>query len=190
VSGCFDVIKGRLEDSKSTYHRRVRRLTDAKQSEEHAVSAVEEYKRIDRRGFRDDWGQISPQKAMDYADAAIAELEAENNSLTNHLSAYIIERGLADAVRTELEDALSDITIERLRKKQTELAENGGCPCCLAGDEEGHILGCELSEAEAALAERDRDHEMLVRALRNQGSWEIDDILDRYPYAARAEEGT
>jgi len=45
--------------------------------EEDAVSAVEEYKRIDRRGFRDDWGPISPQKAMDYADAAIAELEAK-----------------------------------------------------------------------------------------------------------------
>jgi len=45
-------------------------------------------------------------------------------------------------------------------------------------------------QANAALAERDRDHEMLVRALKNLGSWEIDDLLGRYPYGARAEEGS
>ena len=64
------------------------------------------------------------------------------------------DSGLRSGLRArvaELEAELSDITIERLREKQTELAENGGCPCCLAGDEEGHILGCELSEAEAEL---------------------------------------
>jgi len=67
VSGCIDVIKGRLEDSESTYHRRVRRLTDARQSEEHAVSELTNIAEL--------------LDELDVKDNRIAELEAKRDAL-------------------------------------------------------------------------------------------------------------
>lgn len=66
----------------------------------------------------------------------------------------VLGRTVSDALN-RLEDGLSDSTIERLREKQTELVENGGCPCCLGGEEEEHADGCELGEAEVCIASLD-----------------------------------
>lgn len=42
------------------------------------------YNSVDRRGFRDGWGQITPQQAMDYADAMRDELLARIAELEEH----------------------------------------------------------------------------------------------------------
>ena len=48
-----------------------------------------------------------------------------------------------------------------------------------------NLADAAIAEMEAENKQLRRDDEMLRRALANRGSWEIDDLLERYPVTKR-----
>jgi len=87
VSGCIDVIKGRLEDLESTYHQRVRRPMDARPSEERAMGDTKAGGRTPSRSSTSTpayWMTDDPRDILRAAGVECAEVQAFMDAYGRH----------------------------------------------------------------------------------------------------------